>query len=59
MPTIEWKAEVAKRKMMLGWGNRELALHAGLSKGVVDKYMSGHYPNETPKERIETALGMR
>ena len=59
MPTLAGKAEVAKRKLMLGWGIRELALHAGLSKGVVDKYMSGHYPNETPKELIETALGMR
>lgn len=59
MPTIEWKAEVCKRKMMLGWNNRTLALHAGLSKGVVDKYLSGHYPNELPREQIEQALGMR
>lgn len=58
MPTVEWKAEVAKRKKLLGWNNRDLAIHAGLSQGVVNKYLSGHYPNDIPKEPIERALGM-
>ena len=58
MPTVEWKAEVAKRKKLLGWNNRELAIRAGLSYGVVSKYLSGCYPNDIPKESIEKALGM-
>lgn len=59
MPTLEWKAEVCKRKKLLGLDNRTLALRAGLSKSVVDKYLSGNYPNEWPREQIEQALGMR
>ena len=59
MPTLEWKAEVCKRKKLLGLNNRTLALRAGLSKSAVDKYLSGNYPNEQPRAQIEHALGMR
>ena len=54
-----WKGEVERRKAQLRWGNRELALHAGLSLSQVNNYMAGNYPNDNPREPIERALGMR
>ena len=37
----------------------QLAKAAGLGVGQVQKYMTGKYHNDNPREPIERALGMR
>nr|DAO40347.1 MAG TPA: Regulatory protein [Caudoviricetes sp.] len=53
-----WKAEVKKRMILRGWTYRDLARETGFSKSVIDRYMTGSYSNDKPRERIERALGM-
>jgi transposase-like protein len=55
----EWKAEAVKQKTLRGWNYSQLAKAAGLGVGQVQKYMTGKYHNDNPREPIERALGMR
>ena len=55
----EWKAEAVKKKTLRGWNYSQLAKAAGLGVGQVQKYMTGKYHNDNPREPIERALGMR
>ena len=46
-------------RKLRGWNYSQLAKAAGLGVGQVQKYMTGKYHNDNPREPIERALGMR
>ena len=54
----EWKAEAVKQKTLRGWNYSQLAKRQAWRRQV-QKYMTGKYHNDNPREPIERALGMR
>lgn len=56
--SVTWKAEAVKQLALRGWTYNDLARETGLSKSVINRYMSGNYFNDNPRLPIERALGM-
>lgn len=56
--SVTWKAEVVKQLALRGWTYNDLARETGLSRSVINRYMSGNYSNDNPRSLIDRALGM-
>lgn len=56
--SVTWKAEAVKQLALRGWTYEDLARETGLSRSVINRYMSGNYTNDNPRSLIDRALGM-